>query len=68
LIVLLATGASPAWSPDGSKIAFVWDGSIWIMNSDETDQRRLTNHPRDEFNPTWSPDGSKRALLLKSRV
>ena len=39
----------PAWSPDGTQIAFMSnrDGNpeIYVMNSDGTDLRRLTNHP-----------------------
>jgi Tol biopolymer transport system component len=37
--------AAPAWSPDGSKIAFVTDRTgkweIWIMNADGSDQRPM---------------------------
>ena len=53
----------PAWSPDGSKIAFEsWrDGNleIYVMNSDGTNQINLTNNPTSDFDPCWSPDGSK---------
>lgn len=51
----------PAWSPDGSKIAFVRDtGSdeIWVMNADGSGQTRLTSGYFDD-SPAWSPDGSK---------
>ena len=48
----------PAWSPDGTEIAFRSERSgepeIWIMDADGTDQRRLT----DGLSPAWSPDGS----------
>lgn len=37
--------AAPAWSPDGSKIAFMTDRTgqweIWIMNADGSDQRAM---------------------------
>jgi len=37
--------AAPAWSPDGSKIAFVTDRTgqweIWIMNADGSEQRAM---------------------------
>ena len=37
--------ASPAWSPDGSQIAFLTNRSgqyeIWVMNADGTDQRPM---------------------------
>jgi Tol biopolymer transport system component len=37
--------AAPAWSPDGSQIAFLTDRTgqweIWVMNADGTDQHPL---------------------------
>lgn len=55
----------PAWSPDGSKIAFVAShdntpGSsrdLYLMNSDGGGRVRLTNDLTDDLMPTWSPDG-----------
>jgi TolB protein len=36
----------PAWSPEGSKIAFNWnqgyDNDIWVMNADGSNQTKLT--------------------------
>jgi Tol biopolymer transport system component len=65
----------PAWSPDGSKIAFTSnrDGDsnteIYTMNPDGSDQTNLTRHPPDIFGgrgddlyPAWSPDGSRLAF------
>ena len=60
----LTTGGSvdswPAWSPDGAFIAFVRQatkdgfGDIWVMKSDGTDARNLTNSPNDhDDNPSW---------------
>jgi Tol biopolymer transport system component len=56
--------SSPAWSPDGRWIAFVRDrvldwgypGDIWIVRSDGTGLRRLTNtRAVDERGVTWLP-------------
>ncbi len=54
---------TPAWSPDGSQIAFASnrDGSdfkLWVMNADGSNPRPLTSAGAyaDVF-PTWSPDG-----------
>ena len=58
--------SEPVWSPDGSKIAFTsWrDGhaEIYIINSDGTNETRLTNSARDSLSPTWSPDSNKIAF------
>jgi hypothetical protein len=54
---------SPAYSPDGSRIAFVTDrhgeGEIYVMDADGTNERRLTTTPAMEGDPTWTPDGSQ---------
>jgi len=56
----------PAWSPDGSKIAFASNRSgnfeIYTMNADGTALTNLTNHPADDQYPAWSPDGSQIAF------
>ena len=52
---------SPAWSPDGKRIAFYSerDGNaeIYVMNADGTGVTRLTRHERGRRLPAWSPDG-----------
>ncbi len=56
-----------AWSPDGSKIAFVSqrDGAgvsnIYVMNANGTEQTQLTTSGKDNW-PAWSPDGTKIAF------
>lgn len=51
-------GGEPAWSPDGTMIAFTRNSQIWVMNADGTNQRQLTfNNIDDE--PAWSPDGTR---------
>ena len=64
----LAQDGQPAWSPDGSKIAFVStrDGNaeIYVMRADGSGQRRLTRTPAaNDTAPVWSPDGTKIAFM-----
>ena len=56
-----ATGSSPAFSPDGKRIAFSANGGIWIVNNDGTNPNLMTIGGSD-LSPTWSPDGTKIAF------
>jgi Tol biopolymer transport system component len=51
----------PAWSPDGSEIAFsrYVDGQldVFSVKADGTEEARLTTDPADDSGPAWSPDG-----------
>lgn len=58
------TDKSPAWSADGTKIAFSrrlasGDEDIFAMSADGTGVKNLTNTPDNmEFDPAFSPSGS----------
>jgi Tol biopolymer transport system component len=66
---------SPAWSPDGTKIAFVRGNkpsSLFIMNADGTDrtliQRRISERRWYFFGrPAWSPDGTQIAFSTAAK-
>jgi Tol biopolymer transport system component/DNA-binding winged helix-turn-helix (wHTH) protein len=61
--------ANPAVSPDGSRVAFTWDGAqrdntdIYVMRLNGEAPDRLTTDPSHDVSPAWSPDGSRIAFL-----
>jgi hypothetical protein len=54
----------PAWSPDGTRIAFTstrgGNSEIYVMWYDGFDQMRLTTNGGED--PAWSPDGARIAF------
>src|SRR5207244_3679949 len=58
--------SGPAWSPDGTKMAFVsnlgGNHDISVMNADGTNPTQLTNDLAQDEAPAWSPDGTRIAF------
>ena len=59
----------PTLSPDGSMIAYTWDGGdshnrdLYIQQTNGSRQVRVTAHPGVDRQPVWSPDGRQLAFL-----
>jgi Tol biopolymer transport system component len=56
----------PAWSPDGTKLAFAstrdTNPEIYVMDPNGSNVVRLTYDAADDAQPAWSPDGTKIAF------
>ena len=69
--LLVSGGSHPAWSPDGSQIAYcTWKalgfGQIEVVNADGTGKRQITDMKGGACFPDWSPDGAKIAFAALS--
>lgn len=74
--VLSGKQSGPTFSPDGSHVAFAWDGDSALASSgldlyakaigSET-VLRLTQHPSSCLDAAWSPDGTQVAFHRISR-
>ena len=66
----------PAWSPDGTQIAFGtaarftssngrrWDFKIYLVNADGSGLTRISSGRQDSW-PSWSPDGNQIAFTTR---
>jgi dipeptidyl aminopeptidase/acylaminoacyl peptidase len=59
--------SDPQWSPDGRRLAFIRDGSVWVIDADGSRQVRVTEHPAGNRDPRWSPDSGRLAFLSRRR-
>jgi Tol biopolymer transport system component len=75
---LLRDAEEGSWSPDGGQIAYTsvvdrkgetcgsdqcsYNGEIYVMRSDGSDRRRLTDSEASDSNPDWSADGERIAF------
>ena len=59
---------SPAWSPDGKRIAYVSfenkTSAIFIQTLASGERQKISDAPGINGAPAWSPDGSRLALTL----
>ncbi|MDZ5622292.1 hypothetical protein SFC88_15730 [Nocardioides sp. HM23] len=60
-------GTEPTWSPDGTKIAYVYQGDVWVMDATTGAGKRNLTHdpalPAAGISPAWSPTGNTIAYV-----
>lgn len=64
---------SPSISPDGGRIAYVWDGNgnnfdIYTKRLSTGVVSRVTTSPAADIHPAWSPDGQHIAFLRQGEA
>jgi hypothetical protein len=66
---MIVAGTQPAWSPDGSEIAYTSTGDIYVVGVNAAgtaaigSPTNLTQSPAIDSEPAWSPDGTKLAFI-----
>lgn len=67
LLRLLPEGTLPAWSPDGRRVYYESEGSIWSVGLDGVGAAVVPN-TENSFEPAASPDGERLAVTRRDPV
>jgi hypothetical protein len=66
---LRCCSSTPAWSHDGTRLAWIYHGNLWTIRADGTGDRQVAAgvspphwSPDDVRRPSWSPDGARLAF------
>jgi Tol biopolymer transport system component len=66
-------GCDPAWSPDGTRLAFTAPDGVWVVAEPDDVGERLVDTTLDAgkytavADPQWSPDGERLAFKVSGR-
>ena len=66
--LLAAGGRYPRWSPDGSRIAYLLDRDVWVMNADGADPRRLASAEDPPHAVGFHPGGREVLFAVTNEI
>src|SRR5262245_52273099 len=62
VITPIASGSDPSWSADGTKIAYIRSGDLYVADATGANEVQITSGPEIDRDPSWSPDGTQLAF------